>query len=157
MKVPARRVSMMELTSFDRIRLEKTRDGSHSLPESWSGQRQRINSFACAPRVPSLSTALISSSSESSEDDIDEEEERAWPLTVVQESPSSSHMEVDRRRRPPLRRQPRRTLLNSLLRRPSAPVWRDFYPMDKIFILFGEGKSCEWPPNLADMSWASST
>ncbi|XP_011263496.1 probable Na(+)/H(+) antiporter nhx-3 isoform X2 [Camponotus floridanus] len=80
-RVPARRrVSMMELGSAERtLSLDKTAtdDGSHSLPDCWSAQRMRLNSFACSSaQMPSLSTALITSStSESSEDVEDEEEE----------------------------------------------------------------------------------
>ncbi|XP_012229515.1 sodium/hydrogen exchanger 3 isoform X2 [Linepithema humile] len=79
-RVPARRVSMMELGFNDRTQsMDRTDDGSHSLPECWSAQRMRLNSFACSPaQMPSLSTALITSStSESSEDVEDEEEEKA--------------------------------------------------------------------------------
>lgn len=71
---------MMELGFNDRTQsMDKTEDGSHSLPECWSAQRRRLNSFACSPaQMPSLSTALITSStSESSEDVEDEEEEKA--------------------------------------------------------------------------------
>lgn len=75
-RVSARRVSMMELGAVDRMRLEKADDGSHSLPDCWSAQRMRLNSFACSAQMPSLSTALITSSSDSS-DDVDEEEEKA--------------------------------------------------------------------------------
>lgn len=75
-RVPARRVSMLELGTADRVHSEKADDGSHSLPDCWSAQRMRFNSFACSAQMPSLSTALITSSSESSED-MDEEEERA--------------------------------------------------------------------------------
>ncbi|EZA56981.1 hypothetical protein DMN91_011565 [Ooceraea biroi] len=76
-RVPARRVSMMELGCFDRT--DRTADNaSHSLPDCWGVQRRRLNSFACSPGLPSLSTALITSStSESSEDIDDEEEEKA--------------------------------------------------------------------------------
>ncbi|XP_032681854.1 probable Na(+)/H(+) antiporter nhx-9 isoform X2 [Odontomachus brunneus] len=75
-RVPARRVSMLELGTTDRVHSEKADDGSHSLPDCWSAQRMRLNSFACSAQTPSLSTALITSSSESS-DDVDEEEEKA--------------------------------------------------------------------------------
>ncbi|CAL1676206.1 unnamed protein product [Lasius platythorax] len=80
-RVPVRRrVSMMELGSDERTySVERTAvdDGSHSLPDCWSGQRMRLNSFACSSaQMPSLSTALITSStSESSEDVEDEEQE----------------------------------------------------------------------------------
>ncbi|XP_036140482.1 probable Na(+)/H(+) antiporter nhx-9 isoform X2 [Monomorium pharaonis] len=76
-RVPARRVSMMELGFADRT--HSMDDGSHSLPDCRHVQRVRLNSLACTPaHLPSLSTALIaaSSTSESSED-VDEEEERA--------------------------------------------------------------------------------
>ncbi|XP_018053409.1 PREDICTED: sodium/hydrogen exchanger 3 isoform X1 [Atta colombica] len=80
-RVPARRVSMMELGFADRARsVDKTADdGSHSLPDCWNVQRVRLNSLACSPaQMPTLSTALITSStSESSEDVDDEEEEKA--------------------------------------------------------------------------------
>lgn len=71
---------MMELGLAERtLSLDKTAtdDGSHSLPDCWSAQRMRLNSFACSSaQMPSLSTALITSStSESSEDVEDEEEE----------------------------------------------------------------------------------
>ncbi|XP_019700640.2 sodium/hydrogen exchanger 3 [Harpegnathos saltator] len=75
-RVPARRVSMLELGTADRVHSEKADDGSHSLPDCWSAQRIRLNSLACSAQMPSLSTALITSSSESSED-VDEEEEKA--------------------------------------------------------------------------------
>lgn len=67
---------MLELGTADRVRAEKADDGSHSLPDCWSAQRMRLNSFACSAQTPSLSTALITSSSES-EEDVDEEEEKA--------------------------------------------------------------------------------
>lgn len=77
-RVPARRVSMMELGCSDRA-YRMTDNGSHSLPDCWGVQRRRLNSLACSPaQLPSLSTALITSStSESSEDIDDEEEEKA--------------------------------------------------------------------------------
>ncbi|KAL6444192.1 hypothetical protein ACFW04_001847 [Cataglyphis niger] len=77
-KVPARRrVSMMELGSGRTHSLDKTAadDGSHSLPDCWSGQRMRINSFAGSSQMPSLSTALITSSTSESSEDVDDEEE----------------------------------------------------------------------------------
>ncbi|XP_018305222.1 sodium/hydrogen exchanger 3 isoform X1 [Mycetomoellerius zeteki] len=80
-RVPARRVSMMELGFADRARsVDKAADdGSHSLPDCWNVQRVRLNSLACSPaQMPTLSTALIASStSESSEDVEDDEDERA--------------------------------------------------------------------------------
>ncbi|XP_024894219.1 probable Na(+)/H(+) antiporter nhx-9 isoform X3 [Temnothorax curvispinosus] len=79
-RVPARRVSMMELGFADRARSgdRAADDGSHSLPDCWNVQRARLNSLACLPHMPSLSTALLTSStSESSEDVDDEEEEKA--------------------------------------------------------------------------------
>ncbi|XP_020286417.1 probable Na(+)/H(+) antiporter nhx-9 isoform X2 [Pseudomyrmex gracilis] len=82
-RLPARRVSMMELGFADRTHsLSVDRavdDGSHSLPDCWSAQRRRLNSLACSSvQMPSLSTALITSStSDSSEDVEDEEEEKA--------------------------------------------------------------------------------
>ncbi|XP_029671998.1 probable Na(+)/H(+) antiporter nhx-9 isoform X2 [Formica exsecta] len=78
-KVPARRrVSMMELGFTERTHsLDKAAadDGSHSLPECWSAQRMRLNSFACSSQMPSLSTALITSSTSESSEDVDDEEE----------------------------------------------------------------------------------
>ncbi|XP_077273016.1 na[+]/H[+] hydrogen exchanger 2 isoform X3 [Temnothorax americanus] len=79
-RVPARRVSMMELGFADRARSgdRAADDGSHSLPDCWNVQRARLNSLACLPHMPSLSTALLTSStSESSEDEDDEKEEKA--------------------------------------------------------------------------------
>lgn len=113
---------MMELGSMEKSHSDKcTDDGSHSLPECWNAQRVRMTSFPYSAQVPSLSTALITSSSESSEE-IDEEEEKAWPLGIV-EGQASSYADEERRLRRPWRRPPRRSLLSSLLRRPSAPVW----------------------------------
>lgn len=68
---------MMELGSERTHSLDKTAadDGSHSLPDCWSGQRMRINSFACSSQMPSLSTALITSSTSESSEDVDDEEE----------------------------------------------------------------------------------
>lgn len=70
---------MMELGFNERAQsMDRTDDGSHSLPDCWSVQRRRLNSLACSPALPSLSAALITSStSESSEDVDDEEEEKA--------------------------------------------------------------------------------
>ncbi|XP_011647722.1 Na(+)/H(+) exchanger protein 2 isoform X2 [Pogonomyrmex barbatus] len=79
-RVPARRVSMMELGFADRAHsMDKAADdGSHSLPDCWSVQRRRLNSFACSStQMPSLSTALITSSTSESSEDVDDEEEKA--------------------------------------------------------------------------------
>lgn len=122
-----RRVSMMELGFADRVHsVDRADDGSHSLPDCWNVQRVRLNSLACLPAQPTLSTALITSStSESSEDVEDEEEEKAWPLATVAEERPSAFTDDERRRRRRFRRPPRQSLLTSLLRRPSAPVWED--------------------------------
>lgn len=72
-----RRVSMMELGSVERKNsMDKTGDdGSHSLPDCWSAQRMRLNSFACSPaQMPSLSAALITSSTSDSSEDVEDEE-----------------------------------------------------------------------------------
>ncbi|XP_071572768.1 sodium/hydrogen exchanger 3 isoform X3 [Temnothorax nylanderi] len=76
-RVPARRVSMMELGYADRARLgdRAADDGSHSLPDCWNVQRARLNSLACLPHMPSLSTALLTSSTSDSSEDVDDEEE----------------------------------------------------------------------------------
>ncbi|XP_072754359.1 probable Na(+)/H(+) antiporter nhx-3 isoform X2 [Anoplolepis gracilipes] len=78
-RVPTRRrVSMMELGSERTFSLDKTAadDGSHSLPDCWSAQRMRLNSFACSSaQMPSLSTALITSSTSESSEDVENEEE----------------------------------------------------------------------------------
>lgn len=69
---------MMELGFTERTHsLDKAAadDGSHSLPECWSAQRMRLNSFACSSQMPSLSTALITSSTSESSEDVDDEEE----------------------------------------------------------------------------------
>lgn len=122
----------MELGFADRthsLSVDKA-DGSHSLPDCWSAQRRRLNSLACSSvQMPSLSTALITSStSESSEDVEDEEEEKAWPLRAVAEEWSSALADSEHRRRRPFRRPRRPSLLTSLLRRPSAPVW-EYLPL----------------------------
>ncbi|XP_029175073.1 probable Na(+)/H(+) antiporter nhx-3 isoform X2 [Nylanderia fulva] len=78
-RVPARRrVSMMELGSAERKNsMDRTGDdGSHSLPDCWSAQRMRINSFACSSaQMPSLSTALITSSTSESSEDVEDDED----------------------------------------------------------------------------------
>ncbi|XP_071631037.1 probable Na(+)/H(+) antiporter nhx-3 isoform X3 [Temnothorax longispinosus] len=76
-RVPARRVSMMELGFADRARSgdRAVDDGSHSLPDCWNVQRARLNSLACLPHMPSLSTALLTSSTSDSSEDVDDEEE----------------------------------------------------------------------------------